>query len=101
MGFRSSNFFISYGKGEKKIGKNKKINTIILDPPRNGVSKQVINQMIEKKPQSIIYVSCNPSTLARDAKILTDNNYTLTNIVGLDLFPMTHHIECVASFTKK
>ena len=65
------------------------------------MSKQVINQMIEKKPQSIIYVSCNPSTLARDTKILTDNNYILTNIVGLDLFPMTHHIECVASFTKK
>ena len=97
----SKNIFIHHGTVEQKLGSIKKINTIILDPPRNGVSKQVINQMIEKKPQSIIYVSCNPSTLARDAKILTDNNYTLTNIVGLDLFPMTHHIECVASFTKK
>ena len=95
------NIFIHHGTVEKKLGSIKKINTIILDPPRNGVSKQVINQMIEKKPQTIIYVSCNPSTLARDTKILTDNNYTLTNIVGLDLFPMTHHIECVASFTKK
>ncbi|MDC0193064.1 TRAM domain-containing protein [Pelagibacteraceae bacterium] len=95
------NIFIHHGTVEQKLGSIKKINTIILDPPRNGVSKQVINQMIEKKPQSIIYVSCNPSTLARDTKILTDNNYILTNIVGLDLFPMTHHIECVASFTKK
>ena len=95
------NIFIHHGTVEQKLGSIKKINTIILDPPRNGVSKQVINQMIEKKPQTIIYVSCNPSTLARDTKILTDNNYTLTNIVGLDLFPMTHHIECVASFTKK
>ena len=95
------NIFIHHGTVEQKLGSIKKINTIILDPPRNGVSKQVINQMIEKKPQTIIYVSCNPSTLARDTKILTDNNYILTNIVGLDLFPMTHHIECVASFTKK
>ena len=95
------NIFIHHGTVEQKLGSIKKINTIILDPPRNGVSKQVINQMIEKKPQTIIYVSCNPSTLARDTKILIDNNYTLTNIVGLDLFPMTHHLECVASFTKK
>ncbi len=97
----SKNIFIHHGTVEQKLGSIKKINTIILDPPRNGLSKQVINQMIEKQPQTIIYVSCNPSTLARDTRVLTDNNYTLTNIVGLDLFPMTHHIECVASFTKK
>ena len=97
----TKNIFIHHGKVEQKLGKVKKINTIILDPPRNGVSKQVINQIIEKKPKSIIYVSCNPSTLARDSKILLDNKYTLANIVGLDLFPMTHHIECIAYFIKK
>mgnify|MGYP003325820899 CR=1 FL=1 len=63
------NIFIHHGTVEQKLGSIKKINTIILDPPRNGVSKQVINQMIEKKPQTIIYVSCNPSTLARDTKL--------------------------------
>ena len=94
------NIFIHHGKVEQKLGSVKKIDTIILDPPKNGISKQVINQMIEKKPKSIVYVSCNPSTLARDSKILLDNNYELSNIVGLDLFPMTHHIECVASFKK-
>ena len=95
-----NNIFIHHGKVEQKLGGVKKIDTIILDPPRNGVSKQVINQMIEKKPNLIIYVSCNPSTLARDSKILLDNKYKLSNIVGLDLFPMTHHIESVASFIK-
>ena len=94
------NIIIHHGKVEQKLGGVKKIDSIILDPPRNGVSKQVINQMIEKKPNLIIYVSCNPSTLARDTKILLDNKYKLSNIVGLDLFPMTHHIESVASFMK-
>ena len=94
------NIFIHHGKVEQKLGSVKKIDTIILDPPRNGVSKQVINQMIEKKPKSIIYVSCNPATLARDSKILLDNKYKLNSIVGLDLFPMTHHIESVAYFKK-
>ena len=95
------NIFIHHGTVEQKLGSIKKINTIILDPPRNGISKQVINQMIEKKPHTIVYVSCNPSTLARDTKILLNNKYELTNVVGLDLFPMTHHVECVTSFSKK
>ena len=56
------------------------------------------NQIIEKKPKSIVYVSCNPASLARDTRILLDNNYILNSIIGLDLFQMTHHIECVASF---
>ena len=94
------NIYIHHGTVEQKLGSVKKIDTIILDPPRNGVSKQVINQMIEKKPNTIIYVSCNPSTLARDSKILLDNKYSLSNIVGLDLFPMTHHLESVAAFKK-
>ena len=94
------NIYIHHGTVEQKLGGVKNIDTIILDPPRNGVSKQVINQMIEKKPDTIIYVSCNPSTLARDSKVLLENKYSLSNIVGLDLFPMTHHIESVAAFRK-
>ncbi|MDC0498822.1 TRAM domain-containing protein [Alphaproteobacteria bacterium] len=94
------NIYIHHGTVEQKLGSVKNIDTIILDPPRNGVSKQVMNQMIEKKPHTIIYVSCNPSTLARDSKVLLDNKYSLNNIVGLDLFPMTHHIESVAAFRK-
>ena len=94
------NIYIHHGTVEQKLGSVKNIDTIILDPPRNGVSKQVINQMIEKKPNVIIYVSCNPSTLARDSKVLLENKYSLSNIMGLDLFPMTHHIESVAAFRK-
>ena len=94
------NIIIHHGKVEQKLGKIKDIDIIILDPPRNGVSKQVIHQIIDKNPKSIVYVSCDPTSLARDTKVLLENNYNLNNLVGLDLFPMTHHIECVASFTK-
>ena len=94
------NIYIHHGTVEQKLGSVKSIDTIILDPPRNGVSKQVINQIIEKKPNTIVYVSCSPSTLARESKVLLENKYILSNIVGLDLFPMTHHIESVASFKR-
>ena len=95
------NIIIHHGKVEQKLGKIKNIDIIILDPPQNGAGKQVIHQIIDKKPKSIVYVSCDPTSLARDTKILIDNNYTLSNVLGLDLFPMTHHIECIASFIKK
>jgi tRNA/tmRNA/rRNA uracil-C5-methylase (TrmA/RlmC/RlmD family) len=94
------NIIIHHGRVEQKLGKIKNIDIIILDPPRNGAGKQVIHQIIDKKPKSIVYVSCDPVSLARDTKILLDNNYSLNNLIGLDLFPMTHHIECVASFTE-
>ena len=95
------NILIHHGRVEEKLYKIKNIDIIILDPPRNGISKQVIRQIIDKNPKSIIYVSCNPASLARDTKILLENNYVLFDILGLDLFPMTHHIECIASFGKK
>jgi tRNA/tmRNA/rRNA uracil-C5-methylase (TrmA/RlmC/RlmD family) len=96
-----NNIFIHHGKVEQKLGKIKNIDIVILDPPRNGATKQVIHQIIDKKPKSIVYVSCDPSSLARDTKLILENNYVLSNIIGLDLFPMTYHIECVASFIKK
>ena len=95
------NITIHHGRVEQKLGKIKNIDVIILDPPRNGVSKQVIKEIINKNPISIVYVSCDPVSLARDTKILVKNNYALNNLVGLDLFPMTHHIECVALFNKQ
>ena len=95
------NILIHHGRVEEKLKKIKNIDVIILDPPRNGTSKQVIKEIINKQPISIVYVSCNPASLARDTKILIENNYVLNNLVGLDLFPMTHHIECVALFKKQ
>ena len=95
------NIVLHNGKVEQKLKDIYEIDVIVLDPPRNGVSKKVINQIIEKMPRSIIYVSCNPASLARDTKILLEKFYFLDKIIGLDLFPMTHHIECITSFIKK
>ena len=74
------------------------IDTILLDPPRSGAGELVVSQMIEKKPKMIVYISCDPASLARDSKLLIDGGYKLEDIIGIDLFPMTHHIECVAKF---
>lgn len=71
----------------------------VLDPPRKGSDKEAL-EIISKLAQNIIYVSCNPSTLERDARILKDLGFTLKSLQGADMFPFTHHIESVAYFEK-
>ena len=66
--------------------------TIILDPPRSGVDKNIINNIINEKSKKIIYISCNPHTLGRDLKLLEDN-YNINDIKLLDMFPNTYHVE--------
>ena len=73
-------------------------NALILDPPRNGLTNKVIDFIIDKKPAKIVYVSCNPSTLARDLSDLTAKaGYKIKRIVPIDMFPQTFHIETVVS----
>jgi 23S rRNA (uracil1939-C5)-methyltransferase len=68
---------------------------ILLDPPRTGAAA-AIPQIIAAKPERITYVSCDPTTLARDLRRLLDRGYQLRNVVALDLFPQTYHVESVA-----
>lgn len=83
------------GKVEDNLPKIKeKVDTIIVDPPRSGLSKTTINQILNIKPKKIIYVSCNPMTLARDLNLL-NNSYKLECIKAFDMFPRTNHVECV------
>ena len=89
------------GTVESHIAKLKKIDAILLDPPRTGAGEVVIETILKMgkdKPARIVYVSCDPASLARDAKYLTDGGYRLESLVGFDLFPMTAHVESVASF---
>lgn len=77
------------------------IDFLLLDPPRSGTEKETIETIIKLQPREISYVSCEPSTLARDLKLLVENNYQIDSIVALDLFPQTHHVETVVRLTNR
>ncbi len=76
-----------------------KVDTIIVDPPRAGLSKSVINTLNNSKSNKIVYISCNPKTLKRDIDKLT--NYDLKDISACSMFPRTKHIECVCLLERK
>jgi len=75
--------------------------TIIVDPPRAGIGKKMVKRIIRLEPRRIIYVSCNPATLAADLKDLMTADYGLDRVVPVDMFPHTFHIESVSKLTKK
>jgi 23S rRNA (uracil1939-C5)-methyltransferase len=69
---------------------------ILVDPPRAGLSKKVVHRIADAAPKRIVYVSCNPTTLAPNAAELVEAGWTLRRVCPVDMFPQTHHIECVA-----
>jgi 23S rRNA (uracil1939-C5)-methyltransferase len=74
--------------------------SVIVDPPRTGLSKDALGGLIALRPPRLIYVSCDPATLARDARRLLDAGYALEDVTGVDLFPNTAHVETVCTFTR-
>jgi 23S rRNA (uracil1939-C5)-methyltransferase len=74
--------------------------TLIVDPPRTGISKDAIARIARLQPQRIVYVSCDVATLARDTRILREVGYELGRVGGVDLFPNTAHVETVAVLTQ-
>ena len=84
------------GKVENLVDKiSNKFDTVILDPPRSGLDKKVIETLLKVKTKNIIYVSCDPITLARDLKLLEDD-YNIIEITPYDMFCNTYHVECVS-----
>jgi 23S rRNA (uracil1939-C5)-methyltransferase len=76
-----------------------KPDVLVVDPPRAGLSQKVVRRMIETEAKRIVYVSCNPTTLAPNARQLADAGYTLDRVRPVDMFPQTPHIECVAQLS--
>lgn len=78
----------------------KEADVLVVDPPRKGCDEALLQTMLEQKPDRIVYVSCNPATLARDLRILEDGGYRTQEVQPVDMFPQTTHVECVAWLTR-
>jgi len=83
-------FFTKHGKPD----------VVITDPPRAGMHEKLVNKLLEMESTKIVYVSCNTSTQARDIALLSEK-YDVIKVQAVDMFPHTHHIECVALLTLK
>lgn len=73
---------------------------VVLDPPREGARRKVVEKIVSCAPRAVAYIACDPAALARDVAIFAEHGYELTGLRALDLFPMTHHVECVALLTR-
>ena len=77
-----------------------KPDVVVLDPPRSGCQPRALESLIEMAPSRVAYVSCDAETLGRDLKILCQGGYRLDEVAPLDMFPQTHHVECVALLSR-
>ena len=80
------------------IEKGKRVDSVIFDPPRKGIEEESLIKLAGHKIEEIVYISCNPSTFARDSKILINEGYKLEKIQPVDMFPQTSHIEVIGKF---
>ncbi len=77
------------------------VDVVVLDPPRSGAGRQVCRAIAGRRPRSIAYVACDPAALARDVATFAEEGYVMTRLRAFDLFPMTHHVECVATLQRR
>ncbi len=83
----------------KLLKEGVKANKLVLDPPRKGCDKEVLDAIEELSPERIVYVSCNPSTMARDVKVLVEAGYKVVEVQPVDMFPHTAHVESIILMT--
>ncbi|KAF0207463.1 MAG: 23S rRNA (uracil-5-)-methyltransferase [Actinobacteria bacterium] len=89
------------GDAARELAGLEGIDTVVIDPPRAGLSQEAGRALIEARPARIVYVSCDPATLARDAKILRESGYSITGVSPVDLFPQTYHVESVTTLIRE
>ncbi len=102
-GIENAEFYC--GKAEslapRLVQNGERPDVVVLDPPRKGCEESLLQTVTQVKPKRIVYVSCKPSTLARDLKYLTDHGYGVKRVVPVNMFPKTSHIESVALLVKE
>jgi tRNA/tmRNA/rRNA uracil-C5-methylase (TrmA/RlmC/RlmD family) len=76
------------------------VDVVVLDPPRSGAGRAVVDEVSRRRPRAIAYVACDPAAFARDVATFAGNGYHLAELRAFDAFPMTHHVECVGLFTR-
>lgn len=81
--------------------KKENIDVVLMDPPRAGSDEAFLKSVVSLSPKKVVYVSCNPETLARDLSYLAKNGYKANIIQPVDMFPFTEHVECVCSLVRK
>ena len=86
--------------GDPADGLAEPVDLVVLDPPRAGAKRAVVEQVVARRPRAVAYVACDPAALARDVAIFAEHGYGLQRLRAFDLFPMTHHVECVALLTR-
>ena len=86
--------------GEAFACNEARTDVVVVDPPRKGCDETLLRTITEMAPERIVYVSCDPATLARDLKWLCAEGYELKRVRGVDMFPMTGHVECVVLMSK-
>ncbi len=94
---------VAHGSVDKVLttGFDEPFDLVVLDPPREGAKRAVVEQVVDRAPRAVAYVACDPAALSRDIAIFAEHGYRLTGLRAFDLFPMTHHVECVALLEKK
>lgn len=101
-GIRNATYVVDSAESamEKWTKEGIKPSVILVDPPRKGLTESFIEASVAMKPQKITYVSCNPATMARDIKRYQELGYDLKKVQPVDLFPHTHHVECVVLMSR-
>ncbi|WP_189057877.1 class I SAM-dependent RNA methyltransferase [Longimycelium tulufanense] len=90
------------GRVERVLGElgDERPDVVVLDPPRKGAGRAVVQAVTDRDPARVVHVACDPAALARDLGLFLDQGYRLSGLRALDAFPMTHHVECVALLTR-
>ena len=89
-----------YADYEKEHGQQARADVIVVDPPRKGCDEALLETIVKMEPEKVVYVSCDPATLARDVKYLRGNGYEVRRVRAVDMFPHTVHVEVVCLLSK-